>query len=121
MNVPARRPNGQLLAGTGSLNPAGRPANLVAALRAQYSHRLPELFNVLFLLTKSESENMRLMAARELLDRLVGRSVVAIDAVHAKVDIGELYLRALKKANGVNGPGESANNDAEPLEPDHAH
>ena len=97
---------------------AGPPANLVAALRAQYSHRLPELFNVLFLLTKSESENMPLMAARELLDRLIGRSVVAIDALHAKVDIGELYLRALQKANGLNGPGQPANNDAEPLEPD---
>jgi hypothetical protein len=48
MNVPARRANGQLIGGQGSLNPSGRPRNAIEELRAKYMHRLPELFDGLF-------------------------------------------------------------------------
>jgi len=42
-----------------------------------------------------------LSACREILDRTLGRAAIAIDATHTKLDIGQLYLAALKRANGV--------------------
>ena len=32
---------------------------------------------------------------------ILGRAAIAIDATHTKLDIGQLYLDALKRANGV--------------------
>jgi hypothetical protein len=101
MNVPARRANGQLIGGQGSLNPSGRPRNAIEELRAKYMHRLPELFDGLFQMTNSEIETIRLQAIREILDRLLGKPAVFVDATHTKVDIGQLYLAALKRCNGV--------------------
>ena len=66
MNVPARRANGQLIGGQGSLNPSGRPRNAIEELRAKYMHRLPEMFDGLFQLTNSEIETIRLQAIREI-------------------------------------------------------
>jgi hypothetical protein len=52
-------------------------------------------------LTLSKNESVRLAAIRECLDRLIGRSPIFVDSVTAKVDIGQLYLSALRRANGV--------------------
>ena len=109
MNVPARRANGQLIGGQGSLNPSGRPRNAIEELRAKYMHRLPELFDGLFQLTNSENETIRLQAIREILDRLLGKPAVFVDATHTKADIGQLYLAALKRANGVIDGGNTIN------------
>jgi len=43
------------------------------------------------------------------LDRLLGKPPVAIDATHTKLDVGQLYLDALKRANGVIDGGNSSN------------
>jgi hypothetical protein len=48
-------------------------------------------------------------AIKELLDRLLGRPNVYVDAVHAKVDVGAMYLAALKLANGVIDGGNTIN------------
>ena len=82
-----------------ALNPGGRPRNDIEELRAQYRHRLPELVNGLFSLTKSDNESIRLAAYRELLDRLLGKPVAVVESIHTRVDRGQLYLSALKKAN----------------------
>jgi hypothetical protein len=53
-----------------------------------------------------------------LLDRLIGKQQISIDAVTAKVDVGAMYLAALKRANGasgnsINGSGDAASEPAE--------
>ena len=83
------------------LNPGGRPRNAIEQLREKYMHRLPELFEGLIELTKSDSENIRLQALREIFDRLLGKPAVFVDATHTRVDVGQLYLDSLKRANGV--------------------
>ena len=73
-------------------------------------HRLPELFEGLIELTKSDSENIRLQALREIFDRLLGRSAVFVDTTHTRVDVGAMYLAALKRANGVIDGGNNSMN-----------
>jgi hypothetical protein len=102
MNAPiARRPNGTLLPGHAALNPGGRPRSAIEELRARLLPRLPEFMDVLIELTKSSNEATRLAAIKEILDRLLGKPAVFVDATHTKVDIGQLYLAALKRANCV--------------------
>jgi hypothetical protein len=116
MNAPTRRPNGTMLPGH-TPNPGGRPRTAIEELRARYLPRLPEFFDGLVeLATNSQSEMVRLAAIREILDRLLGKPAVVVDATHTKVDVGQLYLAALRRANGCSD--QPANNDAEPLEPD---
>jgi hypothetical protein len=70
-----------------------------------------EVAETLLELLRSPNENTRLSAAREILDRTLGRSAIAIDATHTKVDIGAMYLEALKRANAATNsdkPGEGA-------------
>jgi len=69
-------------------------------------------------LTQSRNETIRLQALREILDRLLGKPPVAIDATHTKLDVGQLYLAALKRANGavdgaINGRVGAANHPTE--------
>ena len=52
-------------------------------------------------LSKSPDKATRLAAIKEILDRLLGKPAVFVDATHTKVDLGVLYLQALKRANGV--------------------
>ena len=114
MNAPIRRPNGTMLPGH-TPNPGGRPRTAIEELRARYLPRLPEFFDGLVeLATNSQSEMVRLAAIREILDRLLGRPAVFVDATHTKVDIGQLYLAALKRANGAidDDGGNSINGNA---------
>ena len=52
-----------------------------------------------------------LAAVREMLDRLIGKPAVFVDATHTSVNLNALYLEALKRAN------EPKAVDAEPLAP----
>jgi hypothetical protein len=74
-------------------------------------------------LTKSDSENIRLQALREIFDRLLGRPAVSLDTTVTKMDlseaIGEAYRRALVRANSHVVPSEpvvegKANGNAPP-------
>jgi hypothetical protein len=100
-----------------SKGPGGRPRTAIEELRAQYLPHLPEFLERLAELTQSPNEATRLAAIREILDRLLGKPAVFVDATHTKVDIGQLYLAALKRANGVvdgggnnYGSGDAASN-----------
>jgi hypothetical protein len=104
MNAPVvqRRPNGQLMPGAAVLNPNGRPRGMasIEAVREKYGHRIPELIENLFELTRTGSESTKLAANRELLDRIIGRPQQVIEAVTTKFDVGAMYLQALQRANG---------------------
>ena len=62
---------------------------------------MPEVAETLLALMRSPNESTRLSACREILDRVLGRAAIAIDSTHTRVDVGQLYLAALKRANGV--------------------
>jgi hypothetical protein len=91
------------------MNPGGRPRNAIEELRSQYLPRLPEFLERLAELTQSSNEATRFAALREILDRLLGRPAVFVDAMHTKVDVGAMYLAALKRANGAIDDGNSIN------------
>jgi hypothetical protein len=112
MNAPiARRPDGTLLPGT-ALNPGGRPRGAIEEFRARFNPRMSEIADVLLELMRSPNESTRLSAVREILDRLLGKPAVFVDATHTKVDIASLYLQALKRVNGVpDSPTIDANPD----------
>jgi hypothetical protein len=110
MNMPVvhrRRPDGTLLPGQPALNPGGR-TRAVEELKARYLLRLPEFFEGLIKLTKSKNEATQLAAIKELLDRLLGRPNVYVDAVHTKMDVGAMYLQALQRANGATSNSNSS-------------
>ena len=44
---------------------------------------------------------VQIAATKEILDRLIGKPQVTIDAVTTKVDVAALYLNAMKGANGL--------------------
>jgi hypothetical protein len=100
-----RRPDGTLLPGQPAINPGGRPVTAIQELRAKYLPRLDEFMDALVELTHSRNEMTRLAAIRELLDRLLGKPAVFVDAVHTKLDVeqyvGQLYLDALRRLNQV--------------------
>jgi hypothetical protein len=99
MNAPVpRSPDGRLLPGA-ALNPNGQPRNDIAELRAKYRNRLPELFDRLFRLTQSSNERTQIAAISGLLDRLIGKPQVTIEATTTRVDVAALYLRAMQRAN----------------------
>jgi len=101
--VPARRRNGQLIGGRGSLNAGGRPRNSIGQLRERYAHQLPVLFDRLFwIATHATSERVQIAAISELLDRLLGKPQVTIEATHTSVSVAELYKAAMLKASRAN-------------------
>jgi hypothetical protein len=81
MTVPQRHADGRLLPGQASLNPGGRPRTAIEELRARLLPRLPEFMDGLIELTKSPNEATRLSAIKEILDRLLGKPAVFVDAV----------------------------------------
>jgi hypothetical protein len=88
-------------------NPGGRPRSTIEQVREALLPNLPLFLERLAELTQSNNETIRLQALREILDRLLGKPPVAIDATHTKLDVGQLYLAALKRANGVVDGGNS--------------
>ena len=96
----ARGPDGRILPGH-SGNPSGRPVGSISEFRRRFEPHMAEVAETLLALLRSPNENTRLSACREICDRVLGRAAIAIDATHTKVDIGQLYLAALKRANGA--------------------
>ena len=72
------------------MNPSGRPR--IEGLREKYMGRLPEFFDNLIELTRSKNESISLAACREILDRLIGKPQISIDAVTTKFSAGAEYL-----------------------------
>jgi hypothetical protein len=110
MNAPIvrqRRPDGTLLPGQPAMNPGGRPRTAIEELRARLLPRLPEFMDGPIELTKSSNDASRLAAICEMLDRLLGKPAVFVDATHTKVDLGALNLQALRRVNGVIDGGNS--------------
>jgi hypothetical protein len=102
MSALTRRPNGTMRKGF-SGNPGGRPAISIASLRERFSPRLPEIFGALVEMAtdKSLPPMAQLAAIRLVLDHLIGRPQISIDAVHTSVNIPELYHSALRRAYGM--------------------
>jgi hypothetical protein len=90
-------------------NPGGRPKTAIDELRARYSPRLPEFFDRLVELATNNSQPpmVQLAAIRLALDHLIGKPQISIDAVTTKVDIGAMYLAAMKRANAEIVPNTS--------------
>jgi hypothetical protein len=58
------------------------------------------MFDILLRIARhSASERTQITAISELLDRLIGKPQVTIDAVTTRVDVAGLYLAAMKRAN----------------------
>jgi hypothetical protein len=118
-HVPAAPPTvqrdekGHLLPGA-RLNPGGRPLGALDAFRSRFNPRMPEIAEALLELSKSPNESIRLQAIREILDRLLGKPAISVDTTHTRVDVAQLYLRALKQANGVTDGGSTINADVKP-------
>jgi hypothetical protein len=108
MNAPVvqRRQNGQLMPGAANLNPQGRPKGMasIEMVREKHGHRVEELIENLFELTRTGSEATKLAANRELLDRIIGKPMQTVEAVTTRYDIGAMYLAALRRANSHLAP-----------------
>jgi hypothetical protein len=98
MTIPAKRgPHGHYLPGV-SGNPGGRTSALTEVrelLRpnaALFVERLVEL-------ARSPDPTIALPAVREALDRLVGKPIVAVEQEITTLNMGQLYLEALKSVN----------------------
>jgi hypothetical protein len=98
-NAPVKRDAfGHLLPGS-RLNPGGRPRGVIEEVRERLGPHTAEFCAALVELVRSPNEATRLSAVREFFDRLVGKPPVAVDTTVTKVDIGQLYLQAVKQAN----------------------
>lgn len=97
--LPQRRPDGTLLPGA-SLNPGGRPRIVVEIQKLARSHT-PEAIARLAELMKSPDEKVALVAIDQMLDRAWGKPVQQSQSDVRKLDLGSLYLAALKDANGI--------------------
>ena len=109
----ARGPDGRILP-SHSGNPSGRPVGSISEFRARFQPHMAEVAETLLALMRSPNENTRLSACGEILDRVLGRAAIAIDATHTKVDIGQLYLSALKRANSSIDGGNSVGAASDP-------
>jgi hypothetical protein len=98
-----RAANGTLLPGS-QLNVGGRPTGSISEFRARFAPVMPEVAETLLALMRSPNESTRLSACREILDRVLGRAAIAIDTTQTKVDIGAMYLAALKQVNERDTP-----------------
>jgi len=103
MNAPVQRSaDGRLLPGNTVGIAGARPRNIVTELKIRYENRIPELLENLFVLAEPDKPYMvQIAATKEILDRLIGKPQVTIDAVTTKVDVAGLYLAAMKRANAV--------------------
>jgi hypothetical protein len=69
---------------------------------------LPQLFENLFAMATPDKPYMvQIAATKEILDRLLGKPQVMIDAVTTKVDVAQLYLNAMRRANAEIVPSNS--------------
>jgi hypothetical protein len=104
----ARGPDGRILPGH-SGNPSGRPVGSISEFRRRFEPHMGEVAETLLALMRSPNESTRLSACREICDRVLGRAAIAIDTTHTRADLGQLYLAALKRCNGVVDGGNTLN------------
>ncbi len=97
--APSRRPNGTLLPGL-SGNPSGRP-KIVGEVQALARKHAPAAFARVVALTESEDERVALSAAQEVLNRAWGKPVMQVQSDVRKLDIGPLWLEAMKQASAL--------------------
>jgi hypothetical protein len=96
--VPVQRDaHGRLLPGF-SGNPGGRTSG-IGAVRELLRPNAPAFVTALVGLLQSPNETTRLAAIREFLDRLVGRPVQVVENDVRTLNMGEMYLAALKAVN----------------------
>ena len=90
-----------MLPGAANLNPNGRPRGLasIEQIREKHGHRVEELIENLFELTRTGSEATKLAANRELLDRIIGKPQISADVSVTRLGVGQLYLQALQRAS----------------------
>jgi hypothetical protein len=97
MTVPTRNAKGHWLPGqTG--NPGGRTSAL-AEVRALLKPHVPLYVQRLNELVRHPDPDVALPALREALDRLLGKPVASIEQDVRTLDMGQLYLAAVKAAN----------------------
>jgi hypothetical protein len=98
MTVPARRgAHGHFLAGV-SGNPGGRTSAL-AEVRALLKPHVALYVQRLNELVRHPDPDVALPALREAFDRLLGKPVASIEQDVRTLDMGQLYLAAVKAAN----------------------
>jgi hypothetical protein len=100
MNAPVRRDEaGHFLPGQ-SGNPSGRPKVVAEIRELARAHAPAALAKVVALIDHADAR-VAFAAAKEILDRVYGRPVQAVEAEVTKFDATKLYLEALKRANGL--------------------
>jgi hypothetical protein len=108
MNAPTvrRAADGKLLPGFANLNPGGRPRGVIEEVRERLGPHTAEFCAALVELARSPNEATRLAAIREFFDRMLGKPPIAVDSTVTTVNLGQMYLEALKAANSP--PAEAA-------------
>jgi hypothetical protein len=109
-----RDERGRLLPGTAPPNPGGRPRGVIEDVRERLGPYTQEFEVALVELVRSQDETVRLAAIKEAFDRLMGKAPLAIDSTVAKIDMGALYLAAVKSGNT---PASDAAIDVTPIPP----
>lgn len=71
-----RNEKGQLVEGTASLNPGGRPKGVATYIREKYGDNLEQLIDKLSeLLDTTTDDKLKTIIIREFLDRVIGKPV----------------------------------------------
>jgi len=109
---PARDSRGRLLPGH-TANPGGAPRD-VGKVRLEIKRHAGDALKVLLdLMMHSEDERIRLAAARDLLDRAVGKPSQTVEVPQAQTTVGKLLLTLAAQAEGKidNGSDEGSEDD----------
>ena len=103
MNEPAKRDaRGRLLPGS-SANPFGRP-RVVEEIRQLAREHAPAALRKVGELIGNADPRVALAASTEILNRVYGRPVQAIESDVRTMNLSALYLAATKLANGHRAP-----------------
>jgi hypothetical protein len=111
-----RGPGGQFLSGI-SANPSGRPKG-VGEIRELARQYVPAALAKIAGLINSEDEKVALAASQEILNRVFGRPLQAVEAKTETWNMGALWLEAMKLGNAKDSTTRVA--DSTPLTIDHA-
>ena len=84
-------------------NPSGRPA-VVSEIQELARARAPEAFKRICELIASADERTALAASQEILNRAYGKPTQSVDSTVKTLDVGALYVEALKIVNDQHRP-----------------